>query len=249
MRRNHLLAAVAAVSLTLTGVGSAPSAAVAQAVYCTNCASQVTQLKQQADQALSLLRQAEQLSTQLKQYEQALQDGLALPDQMFGDVARDLASINNLMDQAQGLAYTASNLDQAFADRYGSFESYRQNGVSDEQLQAKYRQWSDESNSSILTAMRALGLQSQGMDSEAAMLRQLQSRAGSARGQMQAIQVGNELAAESVAQMQRLRQLLMTQTQLQAQQMQLEADRNAVGDARARQFFSRGESTYSGSTY
>ncbi|KIC55878.1 hypothetical protein RM53_14245 [Brevundimonas nasdae] len=66
---------------------------------------------------------------------------------------------------------------------------------------------------------------------------------------MQAIQVGNELAAESVAQMQRLRQLLMTQTQLQAQQMQLEADRNAVGDARARQFFSRGESTYSGSTY
>lgn len=250
MRRKNLLAGIALAGLISAGVSAiAPATATAQTVYCTNCASQLTQLKQQADSALSLVRQAEQLSTQLKQYEQALQDGLALPDQMFGDVARDLASINRLVEQGQGLAYTAANLDQAFAQRYGSFDSYSQSGVSNAQLQDKYRQWSQESNSSVLTALRSLGVQAQGMDAEAAMLRQLQARAGNARGQMQAVQVGNELAAESIAQMQRLRQLIMTQTSLQAQQMQIEADRNAVGDARSRAFFTPPPADYTGNTY
>ena len=250
MRRKAWLATVAVAGMIAAGLtATAPAVATAQTVYCTNCSDRFTQIKQQADQALQLARQAEQLQVQLRSYEQMMQDGLALPDRMFGDVARDIASINNLMEQAQGLAYTATNLDQEFARRYGSFDSYRQGGVSDSQLQDKYRQWSQEANSSVLTAMRSLGVQSQQMNSEAALLRQLQSRAGSARGQMEAIQVGNELAAESIAQTQKLRQLLMAQTQLQAQQMQIEADRNAVGEARARQFFTGAQPTYSGNTY
>lgn len=250
MQRKLLLAATVALS-AFGGFGSlaAPTAATAQTVYCTNCASQWTQLRQQADQALQLLRQAEQLQVQMQSYEQMMKDGLELPSNLFGDVARDLNSINSLIERGQSLAYTASNLDEQFAQRYGSFEGYRQAGVSDAQLQDKYRQWSEDSRSSVLTTLQALGVQSRDMNSEAALLRQLQARAGNAQGQMQAISVGNELAAENIAQMQRLRQLLMLQVQLQAQAIQTDADRDAVGAARAAEFFRSSGPTYTGSTY
>jgi P-type conjugative transfer protein TrbJ len=250
MQRKSLLAAAVAVGVIFGAVGVvSPTPATAQTVYCTNCASQWTQLKQQADQALQLVRQAEQLQVQMQSYEQMMKDGLELPSSLFGDVARDLSAINGVMERAQGLAYTASNLDEQFAQRYGSFEGYRQSGVSDAQLQDKYRQWSQESRSSVLTTMQALGAQSRDMSNEAAMLRQLQTRAGNAQGQMQAISVGNELAAESIAQMQRLRQLVMMQTQLQAQAMQLDADRDAIGAARAAEFFRSSGPDYAGNTY
>lgn len=246
LRKTFLAVALATVAVPAIGVVSPASA---QAVYCSNCATQWTQLAQQADQARQLLNQVQQLSVQMDSYRQMMKDGLELPSAVFGDVARDLASINNVIESAQGLAYTASNLDEQFAQRYGSFEGYRQAGVSDAQLQNKYRQWSEESNSSVLTTMRALGVQSASMNSEAALLRQLQARAGNAQGQMQAVQVGNELAAEGIAQMQRLRQLLMLQTQLQAQAMQVDADRDAVGAARARAFFAGSNPAYTGRTY
>lgn len=250
MLRKFLLAA-SAVALIATGVTGAPSVATAQTVYCTNCSDRFTQLKQQADQALQLARQAEQLQTQLRQYEQMLQDGLGLPEQLFGDVARDIAAVNQTFEQARGLAYTAANLDQEFARRYGSFDTYNQSGMGAADLQNKYRQWNAESSDAVLQTMRALGIQSQGMASEQELLRRLQSQARSSQGHQQTLQVGNELAAENVAQMQRLRQLLMMQVQLQAQAMQIEADRDAVSAARNREFFgtSPSEPTYTGETY
>lgn len=248
LRKVLLLGAAAAV---LASGAIVPTQADAQTVYCTNCSDRLTQLKQQADQALQLARQAEQLQTQLRSYEQQVRDGLSLPQHLFGDVARDIAAVNQVFQQAKGLAYTASNLDEIFAQRYGSFDSYKQAGVGAAQLQDKYRQWNAESSSTVLQTMRALGVQSQGMASEQDLLRQLQSQARSAQGHQQTLAVGNELAAENVAQMQRLRQLLMLQVQLQAQALQIEADREAVSAARNREFFGTTGTppTYTGETY
>lgn len=251
MLRNALLAASAVACMTAGVTVAAPTAAAAQTVYCTNCASQWTQLKQQADQALQLARQAEQLKVQLDSYNQMVQDGLALPEHLFGDVARDIAAVNQVFDQARGIAYSASNLDQQFAQRYGSLDSYQQAGVGSAQLQDKYRQWNAESSDAVRQTMRALGVQNQGMATEQELLRRLQSQARSAEGQMQTLAVGNELAAESIAQTQKLRQLTMLQIQLQAQAMQIEADRDAVSAARAREFFGTDgvPPAYSGQTY
>lgn len=250
MLRKVLLAA-SAVACLASGVAAVPTTAAAQTVYCTNCSDRFTQLKQQADQALQLARQAEQLQTQIRAYEQQMRDGLALPEHLFGDVARDIAAVNQVFQQAQGLAYTAANLDQEFAQRYGSFDSYNQAGVGAAQLQDKYRQWNAESSDAVLQTMRALGVQSQGMAGEQELLRRLQMQARSAQGHQQTLAVGNELAAENVAQMQRLRQLLMMQVQLQAQAMQIEADRDAVSAARNREFFGTtgAPPAYTGETY
>lgn len=251
MQRKFLVTTAAVLVAIVGGSGvAAPTPATAQmAVVCGNCSNMFTQLLQQAAQAEQLVQQIEQLRVQVQSYDQMMKDGRELSSDMFGDVARDLTAINRLVEQGQGLAYTASNLDALFEQRYGSFEGYREAGVSDAQLRDKYSQWSSDSRSSVLTTLRALGVQASDMDSEAALLRQLTRRAGSAEGQMQAIQVGNEMAAESIAQMQRLRQLIMLQTQLQAQAMQLDADRDAVGAARAAEFFRSSGPTYAGNTY
>lgn len=243
-----LLGAVLALGVT-AGAAVIPTAASAQTVYCTNCASQLTQLKQQADQALQLVRQAEQLQTQISSYQNMLQNTARLPEHIFGDAMRDINQLKSIYDQAKGLVYTASNLDEQFAARYGNFDSYKQAGISDARLQEKYRQWSNESNDSVLTTMRGLGLHERQLRDDAATLQRLQQHASSADGQMQALSAGNEYAAFTAGQMQRLHQLVMMQVNMQASALQIEADRNAVGAARAREFFSGSTPTYSGNTY
>lgn len=246
LRKSALAAAVAVAALCQI---STPNVAQAQTVYCTNCASQWTQVLQQAQQAQQLTNQISQLATQVQQYQQMLKDGLALPDQVFGQAMRDIGQINNLIEQSKGLAYTAANLDEQFKQRYGNLDSYMQSGMSQQQLQQKYRQWSDETNSTAQTAMRALGAHASSMQNDQAFLQRMQSRAGSAQGQMQAISVGNELAIEGLAQMQKLQQLVMMQVQMQAQVMQTEEDRRAVNEASARTFFGSYNPQYTGNTY
>lgn len=249
MLRKALMSATAAVCLVIGSGAAAPTVAKADIVYCTNCASQVTQIKQQADQALQLLRQAEQLKTQIDTYNRMMQDGLNLPEHLFGDLVRDIQSVNQIFDQAKGLAYTASNLDEAFKSRYGSLESYQQSGMSGAQMQDKYRQWNTEANDSVLQTMRALGAQNRGMATEHDLLRRLQAQARSAEGHQQTLAVANELAAESIAQTQKLRQLTMMSVQLQAQTLQIESDRQAASAARDEEFFGPRAPTYTGQTY
>lgn len=249
MLRNVLMAATAAVCLVVGSGATTPTAATAQVVYCSNCANQVTQWQQQADQALQLVRQAEQLKVQLDSYNRMIQDGLSLPEHLFGDLVRDITAVNDVFEQAKGLAYTSANLDEQFAARYGSLDSYQQSGMNGAQMQDKYRQWNTEANDSVLQTMRALGIQNRGMASEQDLLRRLQTQARSAQGHQQTLAVANELAAESIAQTQKLRQLTMMSVQLQAQALQLEADRQAAGAARDREFFTPRAPDYTGQTY
>jgi P-type conjugative transfer protein TrbJ len=81
-----------------------------------------------------------------------------------------------------------------------------------EALGSKYQQWSEDTNSSVLTTLKAAGLHSGQIEgSEGVLFKQLESMATSAEGRMQALQVANQIALTAARQTQKLRQIMLTQ--------------------------------------
>ena len=97
--------------------------------------------------------------------------------------------------------------------------------------QSKYAEWSKEGTDNALYAYKGLGLQASQLKNEQAMMQQLQAMAGTAEGRMQALQVGNMMAAQNVQQLQELRQLMMMQLQMQADYVAMQQDKEAAHEA------------------
>lgn len=244
MNRN-IKAAVLAVVVGLSTSNSANS----QAVYCTNCSTTVTQLLDSANLAQMLLTQAEDLANSYAMYANMIKNTGTLPTQIFGDAMAEINQIKSIMDTANGIAYTASDLSAKFSQRYKGADAYKSLGIDSEDISAKFDQWSSDTNEAALNTLKVMKAQSDGFTDEDALLQQIQSHAQSADGQMQAISVGNELAIQNVAQLQKLRQLLMTQSAMQAQIIQRDQDREDVARAHWETFNKSSGTGYTGKTY
>lgn len=239
-----LVAALVMASVTLP-----PATAPAQAIFCTNCSNIATQALQQAAQAEQLLNQIETLANNVQQYQNMLKNTTKLPDAVFGDALGDIRKITETIKKAKGLAYTAGNIEQSFNAKYKSLKGLMDNGVSAQSLQQLYQAWSDDTNDSILTTFKALGEEASTIESEAELMAELQSRATTADGQMQALNVGNELAVQSVAQMQKLRNLQMLQIQMMARDLQGRQTKEEAELARALETYRPANISYVGQRY
>ena len=212
-----VLVALAAAPLC---AGAAPAANIV-----TGIASEATQLLNYAQ----LFQQALTLGEQLR----AMTDALNLARQNVAQLrsgwsgaTQDLVRLQALVSQGNNLAYTAQNLDTAFAARYAGYAQYATQRLGPSGMAAKYDQWSRETRDSAKSALRVAGLQSEELATEADTVSALERAGSTVDGQLQAIQVGQQIAVEQVRQTQKLRQLIMTQ-------MQLEADYRATAQDRA----------------
>lgn len=225
-------------------------------VYCSNCSDQVTQGLQQANQVAQLAKLASQYTTQLEQYalqmqqfQNMVQNTRLLDGNEFGQVVNDIQRMRDVIKSANGLAYTSSDLEGQFRAKYKSFGDQRQGVQSPEDMASRYQAWSEDTNDSVLTTMRALSVEADTMDDEAELMAKLQERASTAEGQMEALQVANEMAVAGVGQMQKLRSLQMLQIQLMAQDMQTRSDKEAAGQARAVETYTAFDKPFAGETY
>lgn len=229
MLRYSKIALAAAVALAPLTVGLSSSPASAQlAVIDVRAIAQMTQ---------QVAQQARQLQQQIQQYQNMVVNTATLPAQQWGQTMQAINQVNSLLQQAQSLSYQSGNIEQQIRSRYQGYGSYANNGMTSADMAAKYRQWSDETNSSLSATMRALGLQNSQMADEDALMRQLEGMGNTAQGRMQAMQVGNQLAAQAVRQTQKLRQLQMMQMQMQASYYAQQQDRQAAQAAAASRAF------------
>jgi len=200
-------------------------------VYCTNCGTELTQIANKLMMVEQLANQAQQIATEVNQLQDMLLNSKAAPGQIWGTALQDFNQLKSLLGQSQSLAYTAGNLDQQFATKYGTYSSYLAQKMAASDWQSKYSQWSKESSDNALYALKGLGLQASQMQDEQAMMQQLQGMAGTAQGRMQALQVANMMAAANVDQVQKLRQLMMMQIQMQANYLAMQQDKEAAQKA------------------
>jgi P-type conjugative transfer protein TrbJ len=95
----------------------------------------------------------------------------------------------------------------------------------------KYTEWSQEGSNNALNAVKGLGLQASQLSKDQDVMQQLQGMASSTQGRMQALQVANMIAAQNVAQIQKLQQLMMMQLQMQADYLAMQQDKEAAREA------------------
>ena len=225
--------AAAWLAASLTLVTTAPG----QTVFCTNCASEITQLANNIQLVDQLARQVQLVQQALQQTENMVTNTLPLDGQQWGDTLASIRKLNELLGQAKSLSFAGGNLEAEFSKKYQDYNAYRQQQPGEDALSGKLQQWSEDTNASVLTTLKAAGLSSEELGGEEDnYLRQLEDRATSAEGRMQAIQVGNQIAMAGVRQTQKLRHMMLVQMQLLANFVAQRSDKETAEAAYWRQF-------------
>jgi P-type conjugative transfer protein TrbJ len=189
------------------------------------------------NQITQISQLAEQIDNQLNIYRNMLQNTAQLPGHVWGQIEGDLSTLRNVVEQGQGIAFSMGNADDLLNSRFKSFADLRTDLPAGESFSSTYQSWSDTNRGTIAGTLKAASLTAEQFDTEEATMSELRSMSQTADGQMKALQVGHQIAAQQVAQMQKLRglvsqQMTMVGTWLQSEQTDLD-----LAQARRQAFF------------
>jgi len=228
-----------AAALTFGVYAVAPSPAHAVAVWCKNCSTFYQQKMEYAKAVETALNTARQLQQQIKMYNDMVKQGLPLPNSMLNSITSDLRQLQAIYENTRALAHSMSNLDQQFRDQFKGYDDYLKSiGQGTNNMPDRYKKWAASSFDNARTAMLAVGMNVSTFEAEDALLRILVQRSQTAQGRMQAIQAGNEIAAQQVQQLQKLREMIAASVTLQSNYIAQQTERQAVDDAFLETFYS-----------
>ena len=192
----------------------------------------------QVDNQLTQITQlAEQIQNQLKIYENMLQNTAQLPDHIWGQVESDLNRLRSIVDQGQSISFSMGNADDVLQQRFKSYADLKTNLPNAESFSSTYQSWSDTNRDTIGNTLKAASLTADQFDTEEVTMRSLRSMSESADGQMKALQVGHQIAAQQVSQMQKLRGLVSQQMTMMGTWLQTEQTDKDLAQARREEFF------------
>lgn len=237
---------VAAVTVGLLGSSTAAmaSGAVAGATELTqklNNIELVAQVEKSAEQVNNQITQitqlAEQIQNQLNIYQNMLQNTAQLPNHVWGQVEGDLNQLRDIVNQGQSISFSMSNADDLLKQRFKSYADMQSSLPSADNFSSTYQTWSNTNRDTISSTLKAASLTADQFDSEEETMSKLRSMSESADGQMKALQVGHDIAAQQVAQMQKLRGIVSQQTTMMGTWLQSEQTDKDLAQARREKFF------------
>ncbi|MBB6469487.1 P-type conjugative transfer protein TrbJ [Aminobacter lissarensis] len=192
------------------------------------------------NQITQISQLAEQIQNQIRMYENMVQNTAQLPFHTWSQVENDLNRLRSLVAQGQGIAFSMSNADDVLRQRFQSYADFKSGLAGGETFSSQYENWSTTNRDTIAGALKAAGLTSDQFSSEESTMSQLRAMSESADGQMKALQVGHEIAAEQVAQAQKLRALVAQQTTMMGTWYQSEQADKDLAQLRRERFFNAG---------
>jgi P-type conjugative transfer protein TrbJ len=138
------------------------------------------------------------------------------------------------------------NADDVLQQRFQSYADLKTNLPGNATFSSTYQSWSDTNRDTIASSLKAASLTADQFDSEEDTMSSLRSMSESADGQMKALQVGHEIAAQQVAQTQKLRGLVSQQMTMMGTWQQAEQTDKDLAQARREKFFSAAAPSTSG---
>ncbi|ARO32817.1 conjugal transfer protein TrbJ (plasmid) [Rhizobium etli] len=243
---NRLFVGLAAVALTVAAAnpahaGTATGAATEWTQVLNNgeLVALVGKSGEQIENQLTQISQlAQQIETQLNIYQNLLQNTATLPSRMWGQVESDLNRLRSIVDQGQSISFSMGNADDVLQQRFQSYSSLKTKLPDNASFSTTYQSWSDTNRDTIASTLKAASLTADQFDSEEGTMSSLRSMSETADGQMKALQVGHEIAAQQVAQMQKLRGLVSQQMTMMGTWLQTEQTDKDLAQARRERFFS-----------
>lgn len=160
-----------------------------------------------------LLSQANLLRTQMQAYQNMLRNTANLPQTHWGDVVTSLTELRGVMASAQAIASDGARLDRLMSGRLVADPLYRAAPVSEAEFASRYDAWNGLSRNALEAALGTARMTVADVASEADLIRVITEQGKTARGQVEAIQIGNELSASVVRQLSQLRMLTAAQSE------------------------------------
>ena len=235
-----LVAGIAIVSSAHANAGAATGNAT-EFTQLANNAQLIDLMKSSGIQVDNQLKQiaqlAEQIENQLKIYQNMLQNTAQLPEHIWGQVEGDLNQLSSIVKQGQGIAFSMGTGDDLLQQRFKSYADLQNNLPDAQNYSSSYQVWSDTNRGTIAGTLKAASLTADQFDSEESTMDSLRSMSETADGQMKALQVGHEIAAQQVAQMQKLRGLVSQQMTMMGTWLQSEQTDKDLAQARREKFF------------
>lgn len=184
---------------------------------------------------LTAVRTLEQINNQIQQLQNQAQSLInqgrnlaSLPFNVVNRLRSTLASTQQLITQAQGLAFQVQSMDQQFARLYP--EQYAATVSGNQMYQDAHQRWQNTLNG-LQTAMQMQAQVSQNVTDDQSVLTDLIGQSQSATGALQAMQATNQLLALQAKQSIQGQQLQLTQGRAAA----LELARQAAAVERGRE--------------
>ena len=204
-----------AAAFTVVGMlgATSPQSAFAGGIPLGLPAQEPTQLLNHIELVQQYVQLGMAYQTQLQQYAEQIKEGRLTPTQVFGPIQTDLMGLQQIVQGGNALSYAMGNLDSQFNTKFSALGYAPPNGTPYSQ---RYATWSQTAMATTQKTLDAAGLQNSQMNTELQLNQQLQQQAMSAAGEMQALQVGNQIAAEEVEQLIKLRQLMQADMQSKA---------------------------------
>lgn len=194
------------------------------------------------NQLTQIAQQVEQIQNQIRIYENMLQNTLTLPEEVWGEVENDLNRLRAIVGEGQGIAFSMSDLDDVLQQRFQSYAQLQDESLAGEDFSSAYQNWSDTTRDTIAGTLKAANWTAEEFSSEEATMERLRAMSGTSVGQMQALQVGHQIATQQVAQMQKLRGLVSQQMTMMGTWYHSEQAAKDLAQTRREDFFSAPDS-------
>lgn len=196
------------VAAMVIAVVLAPSSALGYAMIVLDPSNLVQNTISAMKAVESVINQVQMISNQLKQIENMAQNTRGYGGVWDQQAFPRLVQLGQVIDQQQAIAYAMTGMDRVFRERYPGYRP-----VTD--WAAAYDQWTRTTLDTLRGSLAAVRLHADAFADEQQRFQTLTALGDTAEGRMQAIQVGNMLAAEQIQQLVKLRQLMMSQINAQ----------------------------------
>jgi P-type conjugative transfer protein TrbJ len=199
---------------------------------------------------LEYAKQLLQYAIQVQQLADAVKNSIHGGPATLTNIAGDLNQLANVVQGGQALAYSLSGQDAVFRMTFPGYQQVSGLPPSFGTYQSNYALWAQTSLATTQGILRGVGLQGKLLASEQGVLSILRTLSSSnLLDRNDAINLTGQLAAEQVAQLQKLRELQLEDMTSKAAYQGYVIQRQAASEVATQQFFSYTPEVSDGQTF
>jgi len=179
------------------------------------------------------------LKNQFKSYKMMLANIKKLPKTQWKEFETSLKDMKKALKFQNNVSYTASEWETNFKSTFKGFDSYYKKAMGGKKLidfGKEYKTIHKQTNDTVHSALKALGVQDENMKTDEDTLQELEDLSQGSKGQLQAIQAANTIATQQIHSIKRLQKTMMTQVQLQAQYIAAQNEEDIILSAASKAF-------------
>lgn len=196
-------------------------------------ATEFTQIMNNGELVALFGKEAEQLAEAIKTYQLMYEQAKRLPDLVKRNAINSLINLARSTQSGMAISYAAANISEQTKDVYKSFEDYQAflKEATSLDKQERFKEVFQSTHDTVTATLKNAGLQAAMFEDEAVAVAKIQEQMSSAAGTNQILQAGVSMAAANVEQHQKLRQLIMGQTNMLGSSIAADLDQRAKEEA------------------